>query len=73
MESETNIYEWLKKNQMTIKTFTQKIGCHRQTARYINAKKPISVRTALAVMIFTAGEIKPVHVNIGRPRKLSTK
>ncbi len=68
IENTCNLYHWLKEKNMSIKEFCEKIGCNRQIPRNVQCGKPISLKIALAIRIFTQGTINPVVKNVGRPK-----
>lgn len=71
LDNEMNLFAWLKENNMSISDFSKKIKCHRQTARFIEAGKPVCLRIALAVKILTDGKVNPAVKNVGRPKLIN--
>lgn len=65
------LYDWLRENRMTIKEFSDHIGCCRVIPLKVQNGKPVCKEIALAISIFTKGLVKPTVKNVGRPRLMN--
>lgn len=67
-EKKITLYQWLDQKHLSIKQFCNLVGCNREIPRNIEHGKPVSLKIALAITIFTKGEISPTVKNVGRPK-----
>jgi len=63
------IYEWLTDNKISIKKFTQIIGCTRGSLKKVQDGHHVSEEIAMRIRIITLNQVIPSIRDKGRPLK----
>lgn len=70
---DSDLEQWLRKNCMATKAFSEMVGCSRPVLYNIKNGKPVDTKIAERVKKLTGGQVTPKVSPRGRPKGYSQK